>query len=1100
MDGQFQVAQATGAGTSNNTTTPRIYKLSKPLTDQAVVVNLGYDQKVKVDFSGISNEKITLVHVGEKLIILFDNQSTVTVEPFFKSRADGLGNEARDNITVEMAPGRDISVTEFASLFPITTDTSVLPAADNSGNSNANAQATGASFSPFSIDPLPPIGTNELAPQEDLGTFATPPQTGTVEIPSTPAAPGPTITAGVAPDLIVDESFLTAATNGVAGSGQAPLGVTVATGLVPFTVDAPAGQQSLTFALNINNATTNLIDTATGQVVTLVQNGSGEVDGVVTINGAQISVFTLTVDGTGQLTLTDLRAVHENTPGNPNEGITLLTGLVSLTATVTDVNNNTASASVDVGSHLTFLDDGPILTLTATPTLGALEVVEASGVLGHSVVTITPPTFTASAVDGFTTSIDYTLALAGGTVTNLLTTAGNHPITLVVDSTTQISGKYDSDANGTLDATAFTITVVGDQVTLTSLVALEHSNAPQGVGEDNTLDISTLINVVATVTATDGDNDSIVKSAPTATPLALTFDDTDPTAISPDYAILNNAVGATLTAFLDADHNIDNNVVDQTATISFANITNGELAVGVVNGNTATLTSGGQNIHLFLVDQDSNPATPDQLQGWTGNAPGQGTEVFAVTLLPDGSLATSNDQYKIEIFAQIGATETRTVNDFSSLGQNTQQFKALDVAGTTQDLLFSGYVQQANGSSNAAGGSSVSASTTGIGVANNSMNDGDNLRIDFVNTATITAGNNNEYNYTTHYNINDFQFGIVQVNGSPPADSIEVWVRIYNADNDPAGNTTALDSGNLADDPQLNTITGISINGVALTAAQFAALQTDGNGGYLITGLDLHDTVLVHASGTGYNRIEIENALQTPTFNDPTLNGEAFDIGTFSYVTTATTIPSVGMSFDLALTDGDGDTTISDLGVTLVSPGTLFNDYSNSANPVTATVGDANNPQANIRGSSFDDVLNGNAAANILSGGLGNDTLQGNGGDDILIGGAGSDKFVLASTAALNGHDTIADLSSLDGIFIDVAGQNLNLGSATTISAGQFVASSGGVPNEASAGAWNGVTNSFFFNNTTQELWYSANGTGSDKVDLAHVSTGVPTAASVHTF
>ena len=86
------------------------------------MVNLGYDQKVKIDFSAIANEKITLIHVGEKLIILFDNQSTVTVEPFFKSRADGLGGETRDEITVEVAPGHDISVKEFATLFPITTD------------------------------------------------------------------------------------------------------------------------------------------------------------------------------------------------------------------------------------------------------------------------------------------------------------------------------------------------------------------------------------------------------------------------------------------------------------------------------------------------------------------------------------------------------------------------------------------------------------------------------------------------------------------------------------------------------------------------------------------------------------------------------------------------------------------------------------------------------------------------------------------------------------------------------------------------------------------------------------------------------------------
>ena len=95
----------------------------------------------------------------------------------------------------------------------------------------------------------------------------------------------------------------------------------------------------------------------------MVQNGSGEVDGVVTINNVQVKVFTLTVDATGQLTLTDLRAVNGNTPGDFNEGISLAGGLVSLTATVTDTNNASASASVDLGPHLTFLDDGPIVSV-----------------------------------------------------------------------------------------------------------------------------------------------------------------------------------------------------------------------------------------------------------------------------------------------------------------------------------------------------------------------------------------------------------------------------------------------------------------------------------------------------------------------------------------------------------------------------------------------------------------------------------------------------------------------------------------------------------------------------------------------------------------
>ena len=189
---------------------------------------------------------------------------------------------------------------------------------------------------------------------------------------------------------------------------------------------------------------------------------------------------------------------------------------------------STNAHTEEVGSFINFDDDGPTLSITAAPAVGAAEVVEASGVGGQSQATITPPTFTASAVDGFTTDVSYALALAGGPATGLLTTAGNHPITLVADSATQISGKYDSDGDAVLDATAFTVTLSGTTVTLTSLVALEHSNAPQGVGEDNTLDLNGLINVVSTVTVTDGDND-VVSSQSASSGLSLTFDDTDPT-------------------------------------------------------------------------------------------------------------------------------------------------------------------------------------------------------------------------------------------------------------------------------------------------------------------------------------------------------------------------------------------------------------------------------------------------------------------------------------------------------------------------------------------------------------------------------------------
>ena len=141
-------------------------------------------------------------------------------------------------------------------------------------------------------------------------------------------------------------------------------------------------------------------------------------------------------------------------------------------------------------------------------------------------MTITQPTFTPSAVDGFTT-IELCAGPGGRGALGLLTTPGHHPITLVANSPAQISGQYDSD--GTPRSSDG---VHGDAVwhdgDADVVGALEHSNTPQGVGEDNTLDLDDLINVVSTVTMTDGDND-VVSTQSASSGLSLTFDDTDPT-------------------------------------------------------------------------------------------------------------------------------------------------------------------------------------------------------------------------------------------------------------------------------------------------------------------------------------------------------------------------------------------------------------------------------------------------------------------------------------------------------------------------------------------------------------------------------------------
>ena len=159
MNSHVQLAQAGQTSSDASQKKPIVKKVFKPQDGQAITVELGYDQQAKLDLTAVTNEKMTLVHVGENLIILFDNNSTVTVHPFFNSTGAPL-----QALSVEVAPGRDLPSGEFASVFPITPDPSVLAA----GEQGVQQLASGANFSPVAVDelslptPLPLLGPEEL--------------------------------------------------------------------------------------------------------------------------------------------------------------------------------------------------------------------------------------------------------------------------------------------------------------------------------------------------------------------------------------------------------------------------------------------------------------------------------------------------------------------------------------------------------------------------------------------------------------------------------------------------------------------------------------------------------------------------------------------------------------------------------------------------------------------------------------------------------------------------------------------------------------------------------------------------------------------------
>ena len=140
-----RVAQAFSGAESS--AAPRIVRVVKPSANETVTIELGYHQKVKLDLTAIADEKPTLVHLGDKLIFLFDNRSTVTIESYFDAM-----NVASPNVTFEVSPGRVIGGTELSTLFSIATDQSVLPDAGTPGA--PPAPASGADFSNASVEPL----------------------------------------------------------------------------------------------------------------------------------------------------------------------------------------------------------------------------------------------------------------------------------------------------------------------------------------------------------------------------------------------------------------------------------------------------------------------------------------------------------------------------------------------------------------------------------------------------------------------------------------------------------------------------------------------------------------------------------------------------------------------------------------------------------------------------------------------------------------------------------------------------------------------------------------------------------------------------------
>ncbi|UQI28864.1 DUF5801 domain-containing protein [Pseudomonas bijieensis] len=155
---------------------------------------------------------------------------------------------------------------------------------------------------------------------------------------------GPSIsTTGTEPTLTVDETLLgTNATQNFAANFTSAYGAD--------------GAGTLTYALGVVAGASGLTDTATGEAVNLSLNGTTVEGRTATTN---LLVFTVGVAANGDVTLDQIRALVHPDATNPDDAKSLTDNLITLIATKTDKDGDSASATLNIGQNLVFEDDGP---------------------------------------------------------------------------------------------------------------------------------------------------------------------------------------------------------------------------------------------------------------------------------------------------------------------------------------------------------------------------------------------------------------------------------------------------------------------------------------------------------------------------------------------------------------------------------------------------------------------------------------------------------------------------------------------------------------------------------------------------------------------
>ena len=460
----------------------------------------------------------------------------------------------------------------------------------------------------------------------------------------------------------------------------------------------------------------------------------------------------------------------------------------------------------------------------------------------------------------------FTLSDADG-LDDLVSVTINGTTVLLAD----LAGTSFSGSNGTLTVTAYdAVTGVADYKYELTTPATDVA----GIESDD-----------FTLTVSDGTVDSLPAS------IVIEIVDDVPSNFQPTPVILVNSGDGSGSGPLDVFGNIG---ADDLGSVIFTGGTDGELLMGLFNGNTTAEPVMYRNEEIILTGFGT-----DTLSGISRDS---NTVILEIKLNPDTS-DDSQDLYTITFFTDINDGSAIVFDNFSTAPAGKNKWIAQDSDGLdindpadpnpdSPDLLITAYTNGAV--------ANLNTSSSDIGADNQWISENQVIRLDFVtDVRRDTAAGEDEkdvegFVYDSHYAINNFAFKMLQVQGGGTAS-----VRIK------AGNFTGTEGDTNLANSLNNTAVAIIlgsllINGVAASGLPGINVTVDGDS-MVIEGLAMGDEVFF-STGETFESVEISDASGDPDGQNSTYTGADFSVGGFK-ISSAVEGDEIDLSFDLLATD-----------------------------------------------------------------------------------------------------------------------------------------------------------------------------------------------------